>query len=198
MKKLDLGGIQPASKAARPTHPQIEFAESEPAMLLEQWAQINPQFKLLKNQNETLAKQLAPHIKAAFFAKYHGVAPESSTLLIQVGGRTVKLITKNSYSKTLTDEAGLIQAIGAEAVAEHFRQATVIKLELDKVAEDKQDEFAAAVIKLAQDMGVTDAVSASQCIQPKAGFHDMRTTLLTPAENIALDAVLPITAYPQL
>jgi len=166
--------------------------------LLEQFAVINPQFKTLKNQSETLSKQLAPEIRALYFTHFKGITPESSTMLVMAGGRSIKLITKNRYSITVTDETGLIEAIGAKNVAKYFHQATVLKLDLDKCPADKQEAFASGVIQLAQQMGVTDAVSATQCIQPVAGFHDARTVALTPEQNIALDTILPVTAYPQL
>lgn len=124
--------------------------------------------------------------------------PESSTILVQAGGRTLKLIVKDAYSKGLDDDALLIAAIGEENVSRYFRQATVLKLELDKAAEDKQEEFATRVLALAQEMGCMDAVSATQCIQPKAGFHEARTNILTPDQNAALDSLMPVVAYAQL
>lgn len=198
IKKLSLGAVSATASSTRPVHPTVEITDAETNALFEQWLSVNPQFKTLKNQNETLAKQLAPRIKALFFNRFAGLTAASSTILVQIAGRTVKLITKNAYTTTVTDEAALIEAIGADKTAEWFKQATVLKLELDKVPDDKQEAFATGVIELAQKMGVTDAVSVKQCIQPKAGFHDARTTILTAEENIALDNVLPITAYPQL
>lgn len=198
MNKLNLRGIQSAPSSARSAHPTIQIADQETQRLLEQFATINPQFKNLKNQSETLSKQLSPRIKALFFERFTGIEAESSTMLVTAGNRTIKLITKNSYSKLLLDDAALIAALGAELTAKYFKQATIIKLDLDKAPADKQEAFANGVIELAQKLGVTDAVSASQCIQPIVGFHEMRTTLLTAEQNIALDRVLPITAYPQL
>ncbi len=197
IKKLDMSGISAAPKSARSAHP-IVTVDSETESLLEQFVVINPQFKTLKNQSETISKQLAPRIKDVFFHKYAGVAPESSTMLVRVGASTVKLTVKNAYSSMCSDEAALVKAIGAELAAEHFRQATTISLDLDKVPDSKQEEFAARVIAIAQELEVTDAVSAKQCIKPKAGFHEARTSLLSPEQNLALDSVLPITAYPQL
>lgn len=198
MKKLNLGGIAAVSSSTRSAHPTVDVTDAEFAALLEQFAILNPQYKTLKNQSETLGKQLSPKIKALFFSLFAGRDPESSTILVRAGGKTIKLITKNAYSKTLTDDAALVAAIGEENVSRYFRQATVLKLELDKVAEDRQEQFANGVLALAAELGATDAVSASQCIQPKAGFHEARHTILNVEQNIALDALLPITAYPQL
>jgi len=198
MKKLDLGGVKTAATSTRSNHPTVEVTDEATIALLEQFAVVNPQYKTLKNQSETLTKQLAVRIKAIFFNRFKGVTPESSTLLVVAGGRSIKLTTKNAYSKGLSDEAPLVAAIGQELTSKYFRQATVLKLELDKVETDKQETFANGVLKLAEELGVTDAVSATQCIQPVAGFHEARTTVLTVEQNIAIDAVLPITAYPQL
>jgi hypothetical protein len=196
MKKLDLGGIS-ALSAKSATHPTVECS-GEMQTLLEQFAVINPQFKTLKNQSETLSKQLGPQIRSLYFDHFKGIAPETSTMLVVAGGRSIKLITKNRYTTTVLDEAGLIAAIGAKLVAKYFHQATVLKLDLEKCPADKQEIFAAGVIELAQKLGVTSAVSATQCIQPLAGFHDARTIALTPEQNKALDSVLPVTAYPML
>lgn len=206
MKKINLGGIQSVPSSARASHPTVE-ADSELQALLDQFAEINPQFKMLENQSKTLSKQIGPRIKALFFGRFNGITPESSTMLVTAGNKTIKLICKNAYSKLLTDDRALITALSlagltleqaSELVSRHFRQATVLKLDLDKCPEDKQEDFANGVIALAQKLGASDAVSASQCIQPKAGFHESRTSLLTPEQNVAIDALLPITAYPQI
>jgi hypothetical protein len=197
MKKLNLTGIAAAPSSSRSTHPVV-LADADTLKLLEQFAQINPQFKTLKNQSETLSKQLADPIRRMFWSKWNGVEQESSTLLCVAGGRSIKLTCKNAYSKGLSDEAPLIAAIGQELTTKYFRQATVLKLELDKMPEDCQEKFATQVLELATKLGVTDAVTATQCIQPKPGFHEARSTILTLEQNLAVDKVLPITAYPQL
>jgi hypothetical protein len=196
---IDLSGITAEPTTSRAKHPTVEV-DAETMKMLEQFAQLNPQFKSLKNQSETLGKQLAGRIKKVFFGTFAGVTPESSTMLVTAGGRTIKLTVKNAYSKTVTVKQYplLVAAIGEELAKKHFHQVTVLKLELDKAPEDKAEAFANAVIKLAREMNVTQAVSASQCYQPVAGFHDARTTLLTDKQNVALDEVMPIVAYAQL
>jgi hypothetical protein len=198
MKKLDLGGIKTAATSTRATHPVVEIADKETLELLEQFVVINPQFKTLKNQSETLSKQLGPRIRALYFTRFAGVTPESSTMIAVAGGKSIKLTTKNAYTTKLLEETAIIHVIGAEMTAKYFRQATVLKLDLEKCPEDKQEAFATGVLELAKTLGVTDAVSATQCIQPVAGFHESRTSILTAEQNIAVDMVLPVTAYPQL
>lgn len=198
MKKLTLNGITSATASAKPSHPTVDVTDSETNALLVQWAENNPSYNRHKRIHESLGKQLGPKIRALFFERFSGLAAESSTMLVNISGRMVKLITKAAYSKSVLDDAGLIEALGEEFVAKYFKQATVLKLDLDLVPEDKQEAFANGVVKLAADLGVTEAVSAKQCIQPKAGFHDARTSLLSPEKNMKLDAIMPITAYAQL
>lgn len=198
MKKITLAGIQSAPSAAKATHPTVTTEDVEFQALLNQFAQVNPQFKMFKAQSETLGRQLGPRIKALFFDTFAGRSAETSTMLITAGGRTIKLITKNAYSKGLDDDAALIAAIGQEKVTQYFRQATVLKLDLDQCPEDKQEAFANRVLELAAELGASACVTATQCIQPKAGFHEARTHVLTSEENMKLDDLIPVTAYAQL
>lgn len=75
MKKLNLGGISAAPSTARSAHPTI-VAEGDTLKLLEQFAILEPQFKSLKNQRETITKQLAAPIRYLWFDRWNGVEPE--------------------------------------------------------------------------------------------------------------------------
>lgn len=198
MKKLNLGsGITTVSGSARPTHPTVK-ADGETQVLLDQFALINPQYKTLKNQSETISKQLAGPIRRMFWSQWEGREAESSTMIVVAGNTRIKLTTKNAYPKTLTDESLLVTVLGDELVSRHFRQATVLKIELEKFPENNQEAFAAGVIKLAEELGGSDAVTATQCIQPRAGFHESRSSILTVDQNVRLDEILPVVAYPQI
>lgn len=197
MKKIVLNGIS-ATASAKPSHPTVDVTDAETNALLTQWTENNPLYTRSKRVHETLGAQLAPRIKALFFGRFNGLTPESSTILANVDGRIVKLITKATYSKTVTDDTALIAEFGQEFVSQHFKESTTLKLSLDLVPEEKMEAFANGVLELARTLGVTEAVSAKQCIQPKAGFHEARTTLLNAEQNIKLDGLISITAYPQL
>jgi hypothetical protein len=69
---------------------------------------------------------------------------------------------------------------------------------IDNVPEDQQDDFAQKIVALAKAEGHLGAVSMKAVIKPRAGFHEARTSILTTAENMALDEVMPVTAYPQM
>ena len=195
MKKLDVGGLAKPTKAANPSHPVVT-PNDELSVLLDQFVVINPQFKTLKAQQETLSKQIGAQSKALFFSHFAGITPESSTMLVQVGDKTVKLIVKCRYSESLEDDAPLREALGEEIVDRWFRQSTKLAIDFDKVPEDSQEDFANAILTAAKELGVEGAVTAKQPITPKAGFHEARTSLLTPEQNLRLDEVLPVVAHP--
>ena len=195
MKKLNLGvSVTPKTKGK--AHPIVDV-DQETRELLLQFEAINPRYKELKTAREGLSAQLAVGIKRAFFGRYAGITPESSTLLCKVGERMVKMTVKEAYSTRLEDEKPIEAILGAERTGAWFRQATVLKVDLTKVASELEEEFAQGVLALAERLGCAEAVSVSQCIAPKAGFHEARTSLLSVDENVALDAVLPVTAYAQ-
>lgn len=198
MKLTALAGLAPAPKSSR-SAPRTELAvDNETLTLLEQFGLVAPQFNTLKKQKETLAAQAAIGIKRAFFSVFAGVTPPDGTIVATAGGREIKLIVKNAYSSAVTDDSQLRAALGDELVNRWFRTRTTLKLDFDKVPEDKAEAFAEAVIKAARDLDVLPAVQPKECIQPKPGFHEARTTLLNAEQNLAVDAVLPITAFPML
>jgi hypothetical protein len=197
MKKLKLDIKSESKGPAKSKHPVVK-ADVSTMQLLEQFEDVNPKFKDLKDQNETLSRQLATHIKALYFKHFAGVAADSTMLVKLASGKFVKLITTKKYSKKLEEESSLVSALGKTLVDKYFKQSTILKLDIDKVPESKQEAFASAVIDLANKMDVSEAVTAAQCFQPVEGFHDVRTTVLTEEQNLELDRVLGVVAYPQL
>ena len=197
VKKLSLGGLVKTAEKKSASSPALTLSEESRA-LLEQFVAIAPKFKELEKQMKGLKAQIAPAIKGDYFAQLAGTSLDGSSMSAVVSDENVKLVFKNSYSTLCADDAPLVGVLGAELVARHFRQVTKLTLDLDKVAEEKQEAFVNAVINAAQELGITDGISAKQCIQPRAGFHAARTSLLTPEQNVAVDAIIPLSAYPQI
>jgi hypothetical protein len=197
MKRIDLSEIGGATAAQSTGSDKHELAlDSEGLALLEQWAKVNPLFKTLKNQCETLSKQVAAKIKAAFFTRFNGVGVPTGTLIATTTKGVVKFILKNAYSKKFEDWSALEGAIGKENAKKHFTWRTSIEFKLDALPEDQQEKFADALVKLAKDKNAVACVTAKQYIAPRAGFHEARTTLLSTEQNAKLDALIPVTAYP--
>jgi hypothetical protein len=200
IKKINLGALanNGSGRSSRASHPMMEVSE-ETRALLEQFLQIEPQFKELEKQSKSLKQQISPAIKSDYFRQFAGATAPDSTLIAHVGDKRVRLVfSENRYSSLCADDRAIIATIGPELAGQFFSQATELKLDLDKVPEEKQQPLIEAVLAAAQKLGITDGISAKQYIKPRPGFHAARTRLLTPEQNAQIDAALPMSAYAQL
>ena len=198
MRKLNIGGASTASSKPKSNHPTVEAGDRLSA-LLSQFIVVNPQYKAFKAQHETLSRDIGAEARVLYFDHFKGLVPESSTMLTEVDNRTLKLIVKDRYSQKVTNDENLRRLLGDEIVDKYFHWKTTYKVDYDKIQEDKQEAFAAGVEELRVKLGVSsEAVTATQFVEPNAGFHDSRTVLLTAEQNKALDQEMPITAYPML
>jgi hypothetical protein len=200
VKKLDIGAlVQAPPSKSRKTHPILPVS-AESLALLEQFLEIEPQYKDLEKQSKSLKQQIAPSIKADYFARYAGSVAEDQTHIALVGKKKepVRLVFGSRYTSTLTDIRPVIMAVGEKLAGELFGQSTLLTFDLDKMPEEKQQPFINGVIALAQKLGITQGITAKQYVKPLPGFHEARLRVLTPEQNVAVDAVLPFTAYPKL
>jgi hypothetical protein len=197
VRKLNLGSIIKTDALKVPASASM-IVSDETRALLSQFVKLAPDFKEFGDRIKSLKKQIAPPLKADYFTHFAGSGLPTSSPKISIDGKTVLLVFAEKYTTLCTDDSGLVATIGAELTGGHFRQATELKIELDKIAEEKQEPFVTAVIAAAEKFGISDGISAKQYIKPRAGFHAARTTLLSPEQNIALDGVLPFSAYPKL
>jgi hypothetical protein len=197
IKGLNIGGLAAAPSRKSKDHPVMPVSQ-ESLDLLAQFLQIEPKFKELEKQSKALKAQIAPSIKADYFRQFAGSACDDSTQIAMVNGERVRLVFGTRYTTTCLDARPLIAAVGTDLAPQMFREATTLTFELDKVADDKQQPFIDGVIALAQKLGISQGITAKQCVQPTAGFHEARLRLLTPEQNVAVDLALPFTAYPKL
>lgn len=194
---LNFGGLTKTTAASKKTttHPTLTLT-GEGLELLGQYAEHAPQFKELEKlvgSKGSIKAQLRPHIVEAYFRHFAGRAIDDARCLTD---HDVKLTFKDAYSKLCTNLAALETAC-PQAVP-HVHMVNTLKIEFDKIDAAKQQPLVDAIIAAAQELGIAEGISASECVQPKPGFHAQRCTILTPEQNIAFDEVLPITAYPQL
>jgi hypothetical protein len=194
-KTLDLGKIKKAGSGAKPASVSIELSD-ETRELLTQFAHLEPEFKAVKAQRDALSKQISAPMKADYWKAFSGGGLPVKSPAVQLNGSKVLLVVSEKYSTSCSDLAAISGAVGA-AISQ-FRQATDLKIEVGEMREENQQAFVAGVLALAQDLGEADHISAKQYIRPRAGFHAARTTLLTLEENVALDSVLPVVAFPKL
>lgn len=199
---LNLGGLRKASgkTSGAAKHPIVTVG-AEALELLGQFVEYWPEFARLDalvGSKGSVKAQLAPHIKQTYFARFAGGAPDS-TMLVDVpfkrdgkpGVHQVKLVTQARYATKCTDLAALGDA------AEHFRMSTVVKIDMAKIPEAKQQPLVDAILAAAEKHGIEEGIDYTQCVQPKAGFHEARTTLFTPERNLDIDAEIPVTVFPK-
>ena len=199
--KLNIGGLAQAapSKSKSKVHPILPVSD-ESLALLEQFLEIEPKFKELEKQSKALKQQIAPSIKADYFAHFAGGVASDSTQIALVGKKKepVRLVFGTRYTSTLQDIRPVIMAVGQKLASELFGDSTLLTFDMDKMPEDKQQPFIDGVIALAQKLGISQGITAKQYVKPLPGFHESRLRVLTTEQNVALDAVLPFTAYPKL
>jgi hypothetical protein len=199
--KLNIGGLaqSPPSKSKAKAHPILQVS-AESLALLEQFLEIEPQYKELEKQSKSLKQQIAPSIKADYFAQFAGSVASDSTQIALVGKKKqpVRLVFGSRYTSTLSDIRPVIMAIGEKLTSELFGESTLLTFDMDKMPEDKQQPFINGVIALAQKLGISQGITAKQYVKPLPGFHEARLRVLTTEQNVAVDAVLPFTAYPKL
>jgi hypothetical protein len=197
IKGLNIGGLAAAPSRKSKDHPIMPVSK-ESHDLLVQFLAIEPKFKELEKTSKSLKAQIAPSIKADYFRQFAGGACSDSTQIAIVNGERVRLVFGTRYTTTCLDARPLIAAVGTDLAPQMFKEATTLTFDLEKVAEDKQQPFIDGVIELAKKLGITDGITAKQCVKPLAGFHEARLRLLTPEQNVAVDLALPFTAYPKL
>jgi hypothetical protein len=199
--KLNIGGLAQAapSKSKGKAHPVLPVS-AESLALLEQFLEIEPKFKELEKQSKSLKAQIAPSIKADYFRHFAGSVAPDQTQIALVGKKKepVRLQFGTRYTSTLQDIRPLIMAVGERLAGELFGDSTLLTFDMDKMPEDKQQPFIDGVIALATKLGISQGITAKQYVKPLPGFHESRLRVLTPEQNVAVDAVLPFTAFPKL
>ncbi len=194
--KISLGAFVKKTAEKKSVHPYITSPSEEFLETLALFAQEKPKLKALEGTVKALSGQAGMLGKPFWFGHWHGRGDAGSTMLVNVGGKDVKLVFKNAYSSQLTDDAPLIELLGPGA--SHFKQATELKIKLDDIPEELQQPFVNAILEKAAELGITSGIEAKQFIKPGPGIHEQRHTLFTPEQNLAIDQILPITAYPQI
>jgi hypothetical protein len=196
---LDFGGLKTGARTEAASDKPIITLEGEALELAMQFMKYAPDYKRLGNfvgSKGSVKKQIAPHIRTAYFQHYAGRTPDGATFLTIVDGKPLKLTIKEQYAKTCLALAPILAAVPKAAA--HFRIASVLKIEFEKIAVAKQQLLVNAIISAAKQHGIEEGITVTNCVQPVPGFHESRTTLYTLAENIAIDEIVPLTAYPQL
>jgi hypothetical protein len=178
---------------------QLELLESRPVPGYHKWVLEGDEAMaaIVRYAGEARALALRPHIVASFFRLFAGRALDDARLHTKTAkGTEVKLTFKDQYSKMCAKLATLLNAV--PKAEPHVQVVNTLKLEFEKIPAEKQQPLVDRIIAAAQELEITEGITASECVQPKPGFHAQRCIILSPEDNVAFDEILPITAYPQL
>ena len=191
---LNLGGLikkgsdKKTAEKPRIANPSVDLVET-----LAEFAKLKPQLTALEGTVKGLSARAGQLAKPEWFKYWQGRGDAGSTMVVDVGGSDVQIIFKNAYSKK-----GDPAALDALGLSEHFTTATTLKIEMEKIPEEKRQDLVEAILAAAAELGIVDGISATEAVVPKPGVHASRHVLFTPEQNIAIDNIVPITAYPKL
>lgn len=129
-----------------------------------------------------------------WFAVNKGLSDPHSSLRIAISQGEVLVAFPARYTAGNPDQ--VIGILGMDMATNHFEEVFELKIDgssLPKGAETQQ--FVNAIVGLFGKFGMPqDALKFSTKLKPKAGFHTLRHTLLSPDQNRDLDAACPIVA----
>ena len=189
LKKVSFGTIakKTDTKTAYPVLPPVRDSAQIVDRLLERIQQLEALTGAIDTDKAELKSMAAPH----YFTVNHGRHEvPSSVAVIGTKGGEILVTFQNRYSM-LPDESALTPVLGART-EEFFRQSFELKIKGDKLPSDKTQDLMNELQGLFAKYGATDAIEVKEGVKPTTEFHAARHLQLTPAQNIALDAVCPI------
>jgi hypothetical protein len=153
----------------------------------------------LKQTNDELGRATLSHAFALFHGRSAGI--EDSFQVRTVGGKAMVSL-KNAY-KVPEDLAPVVAILGEELAGKVLRKTFTISIDSDAIPEFVLQSFIDELTKLARsvdsiigtaegtDGPVFNAISVKEKVSVVKSFHEERHTLLTPDQNLQLQAVLP-------
>lgn len=203
---LNLGGLataKPKAKAGdtRPTIP----GDPELEELADTFAAEKPEFDALEGRLKLLRAEIISRTFPAWLAaaaqkpdvgslNLLGKLPEKATdertrLLVSMQNRYLTLPEFSAGQEkvlAIIDEARFEQA---------FEPGLSLALKFAEIPEAKRQEVIDDLLPIFEKHGLMEgdepAVACKQVLQPRPGFHTLRHTLFTPAENLALHEIVP-------
>lgn len=209
---LDLSGLATASdkKGASDEYPIFPdptgLIGAEAATLRSTKASI----KVLETQKEASIKAITEAIVPFYFAHSEGNTAPLTGIQIQaeVGEgeektveRVALAVISNKYPLIVDDkrkkivatelEAKIVDIVGAKVVDKYFPYQAEVKLDITKVAKERQQAFLDGLKKLIATHEAKEAVEVKQGRQANGDFHAARNLILTPEQNVKLQAIYP-------
>jgi len=195
LRKVSLAGFavqNPVGKSAK-SYPLLPDPDGQVAELVSSILEQSAQVEALDGSLELLKAELIAIGKQFYFQHFSGQHVIASSVEARTAdGKAVRVGFSNSYRGT-TNEAALLSVVGEHA-ARFLQQSFEIKIKGDAIPDAAVEPLLAELQELFARHGATSALVAKAVFKPNKEFHAARHTLFTPAQNAAIDKVLPIGA----
>jgi len=122
-----------------------------------------------------------------------GQEPASTAEML--GDNVIARITCARIYPVVTDTAPLVSIVGEQVAQKGFRQTFDFKVEGAKIPATHAQTFVDGLRDLVAKCGAGEAVTIKAGLLPTEQFHTERHKLLTPEQNMALQAVCPARLY---
>jgi len=126
-----------------------------------------------------------------YFEYASGKAEVESTVLVRGKTGVIGVGFVKKYNGSPTEEQ--LNPILSGRISQFFRQRVQIEIDGDKIPASAADALVAELVALFEKHGAGDALSATEKLVPLPDFAAKRHLDLTPAQNLALHTVCPMT-----
>jgi len=114
----------------------------------------------------------------------------NGTVVLKGAERDIQMTFKSAFTKIPADKSDdIVDAIGAKAFGEFFRQKVDAKINFDAVPESKQQKLFDGIAALLKELDVTECLTLSNVVVPVDGFNEVRASKLTKQQNESLEKV---------
>lgn len=189
VRVLKLDGIKAKkdTKAGKTEYPSLPDPDGTYAQIAAAFLKAHEDCEAAKTRMDMHGGSLKQAVRPFYFEVSRGL-PEPSTCVSVFGPTGEVLIQCKRAYKKVADPAVIEKVIGPDLTARYFRQKTKVEIDFDAVPEDKQEQLAERLVALAQELGITDALSQASSFAPSVAFHSDRHRALTIEQNLNLEA----------
>jgi hypothetical protein len=197
---LDLSGFKKKKEAGKATseYPVFPDPNGKAAETAAAIRSMQEEFEALEGSLKANKKFLIELVSPFHFQNCSGKAEPAKAVVVQAGERqadgTIKLLDtkvrvdfKNRYPVLESIPGG----VGPEVQA-CFRQKFTLEIDGDKLPAAETPDLLEQLQALFAQFNASDALSVKGGFTPNDDFHVRRHTILTPEQNLALQAVCPL------
>jgi len=190
MKAINLSKIGTAPKNGKSEYPLLPDPEGTFATLVDEFRNENQQKKALDGSLKLKKGELSTSARAFYLGSQsgkQGTIPSS----VEVAGNNGNVLVVMTSRYSGADKEALKSAIGSKMVEKWFYQSFEIKVDGDKIPTKTSQKLIDELVDLFNKYNAADALTAKSEVKPVEGFHEARHSILTVAQNEAVDSLCP-------